>query len=68
MGSIFPFLAVAALGLVVTALWRFWSSYFDDLYVAAAIWLAVCVAYAIIYDWKQASKHQSTDSTQADER
>ena len=63
--EILAFLALTALGLIVTGLWRLWSSQFDNIYVAWAIWMAVCFGYAFIYDRRQARLRRSTEATKS---
>jgi hypothetical protein len=60
MTGLIQFLAVTALGLAVTAVAHWWIGLFDNLYVAAAIWLGVCAAYALIYDWRTGKTPQSS--------
>ncbi len=50
------FLAVTALGLFVTYLFKSWAGWYGDLYWAAGIWIAACLVFAAIYDFRNRSR------------
>jgi hypothetical protein len=55
------FAAVIALGLFTAWLARSWIEFYGDLYSAAVIWIGACILFAVIYDWRRARSHRSTD-------
>jgi hypothetical protein len=65
MNGLIQFLAVTALGLAVAAGVHWWIGLFDNLYVAAAIWLGICGAYALIYDWRSGKTRRSSTDLKA---
>lgn len=52
MVGILQFGAVTALGLVVAFLAKSWIAWYGDLYTAAGIWIAGCIIFAAIYDYR----------------
>ncbi len=50
------FLALTALGLSVTYLFKSWADWYGDLYMAAGIWIAACLVFAAIYDYRNRSR------------
>ena len=56
------FLAVTALGLIATWLVHLWVGLFDNIYVAAAIWIPACCLYGFIYDRRQARLRRSSEA------
>lgn len=63
--ALIQFLAITALGLFVSWLFHLWIGLFDNLYVAAAIWGAACICYAIIYDRRQARLRRASEATKS---
>lgn len=64
----FQLLGAIGLGLFVTWLFRLWSGLFDNLYIAAAIWISACGLYAFIYDRRQARMQRSSAATKLETR
>ena len=52
MVGILQFGAVTALGLVVAFLFRSWVDWYGELYSAAGLWIAACIVFAAIYDYR----------------
>jgi len=50
------FIAVVALGLVVSWLAHQWLDLFQNKWVAGIIWISACLLYGAIYDWNTARR------------
>lgn len=55
-------ISLALLG-AVTWLFNLWAGLFDNFWFGAGLWIAACLAYAFIYDRRQASKRRSNSET-----
>lgn len=61
--AVIRLVAAVLLGLFITWLWSLWRGQFDNLYVASAIWCAICLFIAWLYDrlglFRQANQETS---------
>ena len=64
MTDLLKFVAVVALGLFTAWIAHQWIGIFENIYVAAAIWLTAFGLIAFIYDRRQ-SRHRSNSANSA---
>jgi len=58
MTAVVQFLAVTALGLVVSWALHQWVGLFDNKWMAFALWFAVLITYGYLYDRHTARRHR----------